>query len=186
MFQLNIGVRSELGGRRERRSQHVHEIDHQVPLTLHARYIQSELQAAFEHRAKDTGRFRTFKSGVEPVVDGRFDLLLVTMSKDEKTKEHLKYRDFPLHETRFHWQSKARTRQGDREGRRHLNPATEGCTSLLFVRERADERTGVTMSYRYLGAVDPDGAYGERPITIEWKLRHAMPQQLLEAGRIAN
>ena len=42
------------------------------------------------------------------------------------------------------------------------------------------------MPYRYLGAVEPDGAHGERPITIEWKLRHAMPQALLEMGRIAN
>ena len=162
------------------------ELDPRWPLTLHARYLQTELQAAFDHRAKDTGRFRTFKSGVEPVAEGKFDLLLVTLTKDEKAKEHLKYRDFPLNETRFHWQSKARTRQDDREGRRHLHPTSEGCTSLLLVHERSDDRPGVTMPYRYLGAVEPDGAHGERPITIEWKLRHAMPQALLEMGRIAN
>ncbi|HEY1098797.1 MAG TPA: DUF3427 domain-containing protein, partial [Myxococcota bacterium] len=162
------------------------DLDDQWPLVLHARYNQNELQAAFDHRARDTGKFRTFKTGVEPVADGRYDLLLVTLHKEEKTKDHLKYRDFPLHETRFHWQSKARTRPTDREGRRHLQPTAEGCTSLLLVRERSDDRPGVTMAYRYLGAVDPDGASGERPITIEWKLRHAMPRHLLDEGRIAN
>ena len=57
------------------------------------------------------------------------------------------------------------------EGRRHLDPARYSVTPLLFVRERADERAGVTMAFRYLGPVDPDGADGERPITIEWRLR---------------
>ena len=58
-------------------------------------------------------------------------------------------------------------------------------TPLLFVRERADERAGMTMAFRYLGPVDPDGADGERPITIEWRLRYAMPREVLVAGRVA-
>jgi superfamily II DNA or RNA helicase/HKD family nuclease len=162
------------------------ELDAEWPLVLHGRYLQKELQAAFDHRARTTGKFRTFKSGVEAVAHGRFDLLLVTLSKNDKTKEHLRYRDFPLHETRFHWQSTASTRQGDAQGRRHLFPKEENCTPLLFVREREDERRDITMAHCYLGAVEPDGVTGERPITIEWKLRHAMPQQLLELGRVAN
>ena len=44
---------------------------------------------------------------------------------------------------------------------------------------------GVTMAFRYLGPVDPDGADGERPITIEWRLRYAMPREVLVAGRVA-
>lgn len=161
-------------------------IDPQVPLTLHARYLSAELQAAFDHRVAETGLFRTFKSGVEAVADRRFDLLFVTLTKDEKTKEHLRYRDFPLHASRFHWQSKARTRVKDKEGLRHLDPHGQGCTSLLFVRERSDDRPGVTMSFRYLGSVSPDGHQGERPISIEWQLHYPMPRDLLAIGRIAS
>lgn len=41
------------------------------------------------------------------------------------------------------------------------------------------------MAFQYLGPVDPDRDEGERPITIEWQLRYAMPREVLAAGRIA-
>ena len=70
-------------------------------------------------------------------------------------------RDFPLNEKRFHWQSQARTTRESTEGRRHLNPARSSVTPPLFVRERADERAGVTMAFRSVGPVEPDGAEPE-------------------------
>ena len=78
-----------------------------------------------------------------------------------------------------------RTTRESKEGRRHLEPVRHGVTPLLFVRQRADERAGVTMAFRYLGPVEPDGAEGERPITIEWRLKYAMPREVLVAGRVA-
>ncbi len=155
------------------------------PLALHARYLGVELSAAFDQRTKD-GAFRDFYTGAESVADGRFDLLLVTLEKSPAQKEHLRYRDFPLSERRFHWQSKAGTTRTSRWGRRHLAPESEGCTPLLFVRERADERPGVTMAFRYLGPVRPTGSDGERPITIEWDLADPMPAELVRVGRIAS
>ena len=144
-----------------------------------------ELSAAFDHRTTD-GKFRDYYTGVEPTAGGTFDLLLVTLDKAAATKEHLRYRDFPLNERRFHWQSKARTTRDSNQGRRHLAPAQHGVTPLLFVRERADGRPGVTMGFRYLGPVEPDGDLEERPITIEWRLKYAMPHAVLEGGRVAS
>lgn len=155
------------------------------PLALHGRYLGVELSAAFDQRTKD-GEFRDFYTGVEAVAQGRYDMLLVTLEKSAQQKEHLRYRDFPLSERRFHWQSKARTTRASKHGRRHLTPAAEGCTPLLFVRERADDRPGVTMAFHYLGPVRPVADEGERPITIEWELEHAMPVDLLRVGRIAS
>ena len=140
--------------------------------------------AAFDQRTKD-GEFRDFYTGVEVVADGRFDMLLVTLEKSAAQKEHLRYRDFPLSERRFHWQSKAATLQASKQGRRHLTPEAEGCRPLLFVRERADARPGVTMAFRYLGPVRPVRADGERPIPIEWELLDALPAELARVGRIA-
>jgi hypothetical protein len=155
-----------------------------IPLVLHARYLGVELSAAFDDRTKE-GHFRDYYTGVELTHGKDFDLLLVTLDKAAATKEHLRYRDFPLNERRFHWQSKARTTRESTEGKRHLDPARYSVTPLLFVRERADDRPGVTMAFRYLGPVAPDGADGERPITIEWRLRYAMPWEVLVAGRVA-
>ena len=49
-------------------------------------------------------------------------------------------------------------------------------TPLLFVRERADDRPGVTMAFRYLGPVEPDGDREERPITIEHGTNTLVPR----------
>lgn len=161
-----------------------HCLDPDIPLVLHGRYLGVELSAAFDERTRD-GRLRDYYTGVEATRDGRFDLLLVTLEKGAAIKEHLRYRDFPLNPRRFHWQSRARTTRDSREGRRHLDPEGEGCTPLLFVRERADDRSGVTMAFLYLGPVAPDGDHGERPITIEWRLRYPMPADLVQHGRVA-
>ena len=45
---------------------------------------------------------------------------------------------------------------------------------------------GVTMGFQYLGPVEPDGDREERPITIEWRLKYAMPHAVLEGGRVAS
>lgn len=162
-----------------------HVLELHNPLVLHGRYLGAELSAALDHRTGD-GDFRDYYTGVETTADKRFDLLLVTLEKAAGIKEHLRYRDFPLNELRFHWQSKAKTTQDSVAGRRHLNPVVENCTPLLFVRERSDDRPGVTMAFQYLGPVVPDGITGERPITIEWQLRFAMPLELVRHGRIAS
>ena len=161
-----------------------HTLALNVPIMLHARYLGVELSAAFDDRSK-SGGFRDYYTGVETIADGAYDLLLVTMEKSAATKEHLRYRDFPLSDKRFHWQSKARTTLDSREGRRHLQPQQEGVTSLLLVRECADEENGRTMAFRYLGPVTPLKHEGERPISVEWGLRFAMPSAVVERGRVA-
>ncbi len=161
-----------------------HELEPDVPLTLHGRYLGPELSAAFDLRTA-AGDFRDFYQGAATAGGGLYELLLVTLEKPASVKEHLRYRDFPLNERLFHWQSTASETQGSRMGRRLLNPAAAGCTLLLFVRESADDARGATMPFQYLGPVMPTAVSGERPITIEWALRFAMPQQLLRLGRIA-
>ena len=139
-----------------------HALAPEIPLVLHARYLGVELSAAFDHRTAD-GRFRDYYTGVEPTAGGTVDLLLVTLDKAAATKAHLRYRDFPLNERRFHWQSKARTTRDSIAGRRHLAPAQHGVTPLLFVRERTDDRPGPAMGFRYIGPVEPDGNRGGAP-----------------------
>jgi hypothetical protein len=141
-----------------------------VPLVLHARYLDVELSAAFDAVTKNEGRIRHFYSGVEPVAARRYDLLLVTMDKSDAAGDHLRYHDFALTERSFQWQSKSDTRQSDNQGRRHLLPREEQVTPLLFVRDTKKDARGLTGAFRYLGPVVPTAAHGERPITIEWSL----------------
>jgi hypothetical protein len=147
-----------------------HAIHADIPLMLQARYLDTELSAAFAATTRRDGVYRNFYTGVEPVCDGRYDLLLVTLEKSDVTDEHLRYKDFPLNEWLFHWQSQADTKQADRTGRRHIDPEAERVTPLLFVRERKKDARGVTCGFRFLGAVTPERVEGERPISIEWRL----------------
>lgn len=163
---------------------HLHRPLPDVPLVLHARYLGVELSAAFDDRS-GKGEFRNYYTGVEPVAERRFDLLFVTMQKADEVKEHLRYRDFPLSETMFHWQSQAATTQTSKQGQRHLHPKANCVTPLLFVRETQKTNGKQTVAFMYLGPVEPAAYHGERPISIEWRLTYPMPSALVDAGRIA-
>ncbi len=142
----------------------------EIPLVIHGRYLDVELSAAFHAISKAKGKYRSFYTGVEPVANGRYDLLLVTLDKGDVKHEHLQYADFPLGETLFQWQSKSSTRADSDDGLRHLRPSERGVTPLLFARESKKDARGVTVAFRYLGPVEPAAHRGERPITIEWRL----------------
>jgi len=148
---------------------HDEPLSTEIPLLVHAEYLDIELSAAFADVTKTDGAYRHYYTGVEDVCGGRYDLLLVTLAKGGK-EEHLKYQDFPLSETVFQWQSQANTTQDDEVGRRHIQPEAVGVSPLLFVRDTAKDPRGVTCAFRFLGGVSPKEVRGERPVTIEWEL----------------
>ncbi|MEI7703492.1 MAG: DUF3427 domain-containing protein [Deltaproteobacteria bacterium] len=157
----------------EKRADSLHRretVDPNVPLVVHGRYLDVELAAALHVVAATDGRYRRFYTGVEKACDGRYDLLLTTLDKTDQKHAHLQYRDFPLGETLFQWQSKASTRADEPAGLRLIRPGDQGTTPLLFVRDAKRDARGLTQAFRYLGPVIPATHSGERPITIEWKL----------------
>ncbi len=162
-----------------------HQLAAAVPLVLHAQYLAGELAAAFDVRTKEGELREAYYTGVEAVKDGghNYDLLLVTLEKSAGTKEHLKYRDFPLSERRFHWHSKAGTTVESKEGRRHRLAEELGVTPLLLVRER-EKNAGRTEAFQYLGPVRAASWSGERPMTVEWEMRYAMPAEVVACGRV--
>ena len=128
------------------------------------------LSAAFHTVSKEKGEYRSFYTGVEPVANGAYDLLLVTLDKGDVKHEHLQYADFPLGETLFQWQSKSNTRADSEQGLRHLQPTERGVTPLLLVRDSKKDARGVTSPFRYLGPAEPVAHRGERRITVDWRL----------------
>ena len=151
-----------------------------VPLMVHARYGSLELAAAFAEVTQRSREYRPFYTGVEAVAGGRHDLLLVTLEKGDVRREHLRYRDYPLNASLFHWQSQATTRQEDRVGQRHVRPAEAGVVPLLFARETKKDERGLTRAFRFLGAVEPVRVDGERPISIEWRLATPLRAEWVE------
>jgi superfamily II DNA or RNA helicase/HKD family nuclease len=158
----------------------------EIPLVVHGQYLDMELSVAFAAVTKKDGAYRHFYTGVEPVSNGRYELLLVTLDKGDVKHEHLQYADFPLGESLFQWQSQSGTRADSEDGLRHLKPAEKSVTPLLFVREAKKDARGVTSAFRYLGPVEPHAHRGERPITIEWKLETPLlPEWVRRWGNVA-
>jgi hypothetical protein len=70
---------------------------------------------------------------------------------------------------RFHWQTQNRAGVNNATGRRYIDSANNGWGFQLFVRENQ------ASAYIALGPVDLEQYEGDRPISIIWKLKYAMP-----------
>jgi hypothetical protein len=87
--------------------------------------------------------------------------------------------DYAISERIFHWQSQSTTSSDSPTGQRYIRHSEIGYTPLLFVREHKDLPSGLAAPYSFLGPADYVSHEGSRPISIVWKLRHAMPARLL-------
>jgi len=106
------------------------------PLRVHATYTRFEVLAAFDQRTK-TGGVKTIQTGVYAIPEHRTDLFFVTLEKSEQGfTATTMYRDYPLSERRFHWESQSTCHDGTPTGRRYLTLGHGENTGLLFVRQR--------------------------------------------------
>jgi hypothetical protein len=147
------------------------------PLTLHSLYTRDEILAAL-------GRWSFsarpgMREGVLHLEGIGADVFLTTLNKTEKDySPSTMYQDYAINEQLFHWQSQSTTSGGSPTGRRYVEHAQRGHTILLFTREHK-QTSGQASPYYFLGPADYQSHKGSRPMSIIWRLRHAMPAQLL-------
>jgi len=116
----------------------------------------------------------------------RADLFFVTLEKSERDySPTTMYRDYPISQTLFHWQSQNRTRADSTTGQRYIYHEERGSQVLLFVRQRHKDSRGETAPYTFLGPAVYVTHQGERPMSITWKMHHPMPAELFEEMKVA-
>lgn len=125
-----------------------------------------------------------FREGVlHTTVAGQpVDAFFVTLKKSEADYSPTTlYRDYPLSQTPFHWESQSTTTADSPTGRRYRDGAS---AVPLFVRR---ERTGDfgTEPYTCLGPASYVSHTGEKPMAITWRLAHAMPADLYADTAVA-
>lgn len=148
-----------------------------APLALHADYTRDEILAALGHWTLTSQP--EMREGVLHLPNLQADVLLVTLDKTEKHySPTTMYEDYAISEDLFHWQSQSTTSLESRTGQRYVRHQQTGHTILLFARE-AKQLNGLSCPYAFLGPVDHVSHSGSRPISIVWRLRHAMPARLL-------
>lgn len=152
-----------------------------LPLRVHARYQREEVLAALGY-ASLNGKPNSFREGVLYVPELNVDAFFITLRKtEERFSPTTMYRDYPISQELFHWESQSTTTVNSKTGQRYL---TGSSTVLLFVREEQKDDFG-TSPYLYLGPATYVSHQGERPIAITWRIDRPMPAELFASATVA-
>ncbi|MFJ2733014.1 DUF3427 domain-containing protein [Streptomyces sp. NPDC087317] len=148
----------------------------QVPLKIHSAYNRSEILAALGVARFGGQMPRSFAQGVQWVEELQTDALLITLEKNEKDfSPTVRYKDYALSPTLFHWESQNATAEGSKTGMRYRQHERRGSHVLLFMRRYNDTDIGKPQPWMLLGPATYQSHTGSKPMAITWHLRHDLP-----------
>ncbi len=143
-------------------------------LSLHNRYSRSDIITAVGYA--NANKRPAFREGCLALSEYKIELMFVTLDKSTGFSERVQYHDYAISPTLFHWQSQNVASSKNPTGKRYLESVedadTNGWRFFLFVRENQDT------AYASLGEAVLIKAEGEKPISITWQLKNAMPMEL--------
>lgn len=147
------------------------------PLTIHAQYTRDEILVGLGHWSLN--RRPRVSEGVLHLPSVKVDAFFVTLQKTEEDySPTTMYEDYLIAHDQFHWQSQSNTSAASPTGQRYIRHRQMGYTPLLFVREAKKLPSGLSSPYFFLGSCEYTSHKGSRPMSIVWKLRHAVPARL--------
>lgn len=140
-------------------------------LTLYQNYTRNDIIFLFQAGVKEG----SWREGVSRV--GNHYFLFVNLNKADSVEEHLKYKDYFIDQSHFHWQSQNQTSHESTVGQNYIYHKERGIHIHLFVR-KFDNMHGMTLPFMYLGEVDYVSSHGDKPMNIKWRLHHPIPEDL--------
>jgi hypothetical protein len=147
------------------------------PLTIHSQYTRDEILIGLGRWSLD--RRPGQREGVLHIPQSKVDAFFVTLQKTEEDySPTTMYEDYLISHELFHWQSQSNTSAQSPTGERYIHHRQAGYTPLLFVRESRSLTSGRTSPYVYLGPCEYVSHEGSRPMSIIWRLQHAVPARL--------
>jgi superfamily II DNA or RNA helicase/HKD family nuclease len=147
-----------------------------VPLKVHSSYNRSEILAALGVARFGGQMPRSFAQGVQWVEDLQTDALLITLEKNEKDfSPTIRYKDYALSPTLFHWESQNATAADSRTGLRYREHVQRGSEVLLFMRRYKNTDIGKSQPWMLLGPATYETHTGSKPMAITWRLKHQLP-----------
>ncbi|MEU5036099.1 DUF3427 domain-containing protein [Streptomyces rubiginosohelvolus] len=150
-----------------------------IPLSIHHAYNRSEILAAMGVARLGGQLPGFFAQGVLWDPANRTDTLLITLNKSERDfSPTVRYRDYALSRTHFHWESQNSTAPTSTTGQRYQQHAKQGTHVLLFLRNSKDTATGKAMPWTLLGPATYERHTGSKPMAITWRLHHPLPEQI--------
>ncbi|MFB8773025.1 DUF3427 domain-containing protein [Streptomyces broussonetiae] len=147
-----------------------------IPLKVHSSYNRSEILAALGVARFGGQMPRSFAQGVQWVEEIQTDALLITLEKNERDfSPTVRYRDFALSPTLFHWESQNATAENSPTGLRYQRHARQGSHVLLFMRRYKNTDIGKPNPWMLLGPATYKEHRGSKPMAITWELEHELP-----------
>ena len=104
--------------------------------------------------------------------------LLVTLVKKGMQQDH-RYQDYFVDESTFHWQSQRTTKQTNKKGISIRTHNENGKNIYLFVRKNKLTQKGKGAPFIYCGELDYESWKGEAPISVTFKLKVPLSEELL-------
>jgi superfamily II DNA or RNA helicase/HKD family nuclease len=159
----------------------------QVPLKVHCSYNRSEILAALGVARFGGQMPRSFAQGVQWVEDIQTDALLITLEKNERDfSPTVRYRDYALSPSLFHWESQNSTAESSPTGLRYQHHAQRGSHVLLFMRRYKNTDIGKSQPWMLLGPATYEHHTGSKPMAITWRLEHELPADVWTYAAIAS
>ncbi|MDQ0776994.1 superfamily II DNA or RNA helicase/HKD family nuclease [Streptomyces aurantiacus] len=157
-----------------------------IPLKVHSAYNRSEVLAALGVARFGGQMPRSFAQGVQWVDDVQTDALLITLEKNETDfSPTIRYKDYALSPTLFHWESQNATAENSRTGLRYQQHAQQGSNVLLFMRRYKNNDIGKSQPWILLGPATYVEHTGSKPMAITWRLKHELPADVWTYSAIA-
>ncbi|MFB7737925.1 DUF3427 domain-containing protein [Streptomyces sp. NPDC056112] len=148
----------------------------QVPLKVHSAYNRSEILAALGVARFGGQMPRSFAQGVQWTEALQTDALLITLEKNERDfSPTVRYKDYALSPTLFHWESQNSTAESSRTGLRYRQHEQRGSHVLLFMRRYKNTDIGKSEPWMLLGPATYQSHTGSKPMAITWRLQHDLP-----------
>jgi hypothetical protein len=147
-----------------------------LPLKVHSSYNRSEILAALGVGRLGGQLPGTFSQGVCWAEEIRTDALFITSEKDEKDfSPNVRYKDYALSPTCYHWESQNNTAATSPTGRRYQHHVAQGSNVLLFLRRYKENSIRKSEPWMLLGPATYVKHTGSKPMAITWDLEHELP-----------
>ncbi|MFF3332288.1 DUF3427 domain-containing protein [Streptomyces sp. NPDC002888] len=147
-----------------------------LPLKIHSAYNRSEVLAALGVARLGGQMPGIFSQGVTWVEEIKTDALLITLEKNERDfSPSVRYKDYAISPTRFHWESQGMIPENSPTGLRYQQHAEQGSHVLLFLRRYKRNGIGKSEPWMFLGPATFVKHTGSKPMAITWDLHHELP-----------
>lgn len=147
-----------------------------IPLKIHSAYNRSEILAALGVARLGGQMPGSFAQGVLWDEQNQTDTLLITLEKNEKDfSPTVRYKDYALSPSLFHWESQSTTAAASPTGLRYQQHKQRGSHVLLFMRRYKDTDIGKAQPWMLLGPATFVRHEGSKPMAITWQLHYELP-----------